>query len=590
MGLAGSSAARVQPFLIEGSCGPLCALYFAPSIGVAPLGDVLVVPSFAEEMNRCRAMVALQARALAELGCGTLVLDPFGTGESAGEFVDATWAQWCDDMQRGIDWLGRSGQGCRALLGIRSGALMASQLAVANPAIKSLILWQPVLSGKTFYTQFLRIKIAAEMSLANGVKSTAVLRQMSAAGGAVEISGYEIGPMLAREVDALVFDDAAVLSRAQTDWFEIVADPATPMAPAAVKAIEGLQSRGAALHSQLLVGPAFWAVYERELAPELITATAARVAAWAPVAAATDSAPAAADEQGMHAAPEYPLFTRCGADQLSGFLHRGQTVNQRGAVIVVAGGPQYRAGAHRQFVSMARKLAGQGFPVLRFDLRGMGDSSGSYVGFEHSEIDIKAAIDELLKREPQLREVVLIGECESASGILFYAWKDPRVSGAVLINPWVRTEEGRAQVIINHYYLDRLRSADFWRQLWRGQFRFRESLSSLVGVLRAYVRGKKMFAQASLGSAQDDISSLPLPVKTAAGLSRFKGQVLLLMSGHDYIADEFDEVTRASKAWEGLFDSPRLVRCDIAGADHTFSKAVWKNAASDAIVDWFKRS
>jgi exosortase A-associated hydrolase 1 len=267
-------------------------------------------------------------------------------------------------------------------------------------------------------------------------------------------------------------------------------------------------------------------------------------------------------------------------------MHLGQPGSTRGMVIVVAGGPQYRAGAHRQFVSMARKLAGNGHAVLRFDLRGMGDSSGSYLGFEHSVPDIRAAIDSLMAREPQLREVVLIGECESASGILFYAWRDPRVAGAVLVNPWVRTVEGQAQVILKDYYFDRLRSPAFWSKVRSGDFKVAESLASLVDVVRAYRRGKHMFARSSLGHAESDLEGLPLPAKTAAALSRFKGHVLLLMSGHDYIAREFDEVTSASRAWDGLLEGPRIVRKDIAGSDHTFSKRIWKDAASDAIVDW----
>ena len=97
-----------------------------------------------------------------------------------------------------------------------------------------------------------------------------------------------------------------------------------------------------------------------------------------------------------------------------------------------------------------------------------------------------------------------------------------------------------------------------------------------------------LFAQATLGQAHDDLAGMPLPVKTAAGLSRFKGQVLLLMSGHDYIAREFDEVTAASRAWDGLLQGPRIVRKDVEGADHTFSKKVWKEAASDAVVAWIQ--
>ena len=577
-----------RTFVLAGSRGPLCAVYFAPRQGVAPIGDVLVVPPFSEEMNRCRAMVAMQARALAEQGAGTLIIDPFGTGDSAGEFVDASWATWRADLLLGIEWLNAHGQGCRALLGVRLGAIMASELLVQQPRIQHLMLWQPVLNGKTFYTQFLRIRIAAEMNRADGIKSTSALRQMSAAGTSIEVSGYEIGAVLAQELDALVFNEETLKSPLQTDWFEVNTDAATPLSAASLKAVEKLQAAGASVQTHAVAGPAFWHVHERELAPDLIQATASRVAAW-------DASPAARGQVAMQADAalqaqcEYPMIVECGAEHLSGFMHKSAKPSQRGVVIVVAGGPQYRAGAHRQFVSMARKLAGLGCPVLRFDLRGMGDSSGPYLGFEHSEADICAAVDALVKQEPQLREVVLIGECESASGILFYGWKDPRVAGAVLINPWVRTEEGQAQVIINHYYWDRLRSAEFWSQLWRGKFKARESLASLVRVLRAYVRGKRDFARASLGSAQDDISGLPLPVKTAAGLSRFKGQVLLLMSGHDYIAREFDEVTSASKAWAGLLDSPRLVRTDVEGADHTFSTNVWKNAASDSIVQWMER-
>ena len=75
-------------------------------------------------------------------------------------------------------------------------------------------------------------------------------------------------------------------------------------------------------------------------------------------------------------------------------------------------------------------------------------------------------------------------------------------------------------------------------------------------------------------------------LKTATGLSRYKGRVLLLMSGNDYIADEFDEVTAASRAWDGLLTNPRVLRKDVAGADHTFSKKIWKDEASGAVVDW----
>lgn len=575
-----------QPLVLTGQRGWLCGLYYAPATGTTAVGDVLVVPAFAEEMNRCRAMVSMQARALAAQGIGTLVLDPSGTGDSAGEFVDATWAQWRADLQQGIDWLQAHGHGCRALLGIRLGAILAAELAAANPGIGQLLFWQPVLNGKLFYTQFLRIRVAAELNLPDRIKTTGELRQKSSIGEPVEVSGYEVGPRLAQEVDALELPQAALLQQRRSAWFEVAVDADTVMSPANAKALAALQASGATAQAAVVVGPPFWHVHERELAPALIEATTACLQSWPPLAGAgkTDTrwSPPDADS------PERPIIVHCGADRLSGVLHRGDGQSARGVVIVVAGGPQYRAGAHRQFVSMARKLAGLGSPILRFDLRGMGDSSGSYLGYEQSEPDLRAAIDALVAAQPQVREVVLIGECESASGILFYAWRDARVKGAVLVNPWVRTEEGQAQVIIKRYYLDRLRSPEFWSLVRRGGFDVRASVSSFFEVLRAYVRGRRMFSQADASAVQDDISGLALPVRTAVGLSRFKGQVLLLMSGHDYIAREFDEVTSASKAWHGLLTDPRVQRCDVEGADHTFSKKRWKNAASDAIATWLK--
>ena len=78
----------------------------------------------------------------------------------------------------------------------------------------------------------------------------------------------------------------------------------------------------------------------------------------------------------------------------------------------MVGGPQYRVGSHRQFVLLARDLAADGFPVFRFDYRGMGDSEGEFRGFEHVEDDIAAAVEAFRSASPGLREIVLWGLCD----------------------------------------------------------------------------------------------------------------------------------------------------------------------------------
>lgn len=109
---------------------------------------------------------------------------------------------------------------------------------------------------------------------------------------------------------------------------------------------------------------------------------------------------------------ETALTFSCGDATLVGILHGTSRPARRGVVIVV-GGPQYRVGAHRQYVILARALADNGVPVLRFDYRGMGDSSGVFSGFEDCSEDIRAAVDALLEHCSGLDEVVLWGLCDA---------------------------------------------------------------------------------------------------------------------------------------------------------------------------------
>src|SRR5690606_34104291 len=98
-----------------------------------------------------------------------------------------------------------------------------------------------------------------------------------------------------------------------------------------------------------------------------------------------------------------------------------------------------------------------------FDYRGLGDSEGVFQGFEHIEADIRAALQAFRAAVPSLRTIVLWGLCDAAAAIAMMPKHQDPVAGAVLINPWVRTQEGEARAYLRHYYLRRLLSADFWR-------------------------------------------------------------------------------------------------------------------------------
>jgi exosortase A-associated hydrolase 1 len=273
---------------------------------------------------------------------------------------------------------------------------------------------------------------------------------------------------------------------------------------------------------------------------------------------------------------EQALVFVCRTATLVGIVHRPPAAARRGVLIVV-GGPQYRVGSHRQFLLLARSLTGHGVPVMRFDHRGVGDSDGPYRGFEALDDDIAAAIDAFLAECPEIEEVVLWGLCDAASAVLFYAHRDPRVAGIVLANPWVRTPESEARVYLRHYYLRRLTERDFWRGMLAGHVRPMAAATSLLQLLGRLLGG----APASGGRAA-------LPDRMADGLARFQGPVLLIMSGQDLTAREFEDAASQSAAWRRLLAEERIRREDLAPADHTFSRRAWRDKVATWTLDWLR--
>jgi exosortase A-associated hydrolase 1 len=251
-------------------------------------------------------------------------------------------------------------------------------------------------------------------------------------------------------------------------------------------------------------------------------------------------------------------------------------------VLIVVGGPQYRAGSHRQFTLLARDLANSGIPAMRFDYRGMGDSEGEVQTFENVDDDLRAAIDRFFAEVPGMSEVVLWGLCDGASAAAMYAPQDARVAGLVLLNPWVRTEEGAARATIKHYYKERLFDAALWKKIGSGQFDVKDSVRSLWDNV-----GKAFGPKADSGaSAADDAA--PLPARMQGALTRFTGRVLVVLSGADLTAQEFADLSSRPGAWQQLLGSSRFTRQQIDKADHTFSHRPWQDQVSGWTRDWLR--
>jgi len=282
---------------------------------------------------------------------------------------------------------------------------------------------------------------------------------------------------------------------------------------------------------------------------------------------------------------EIPLAFPCLGETLIGMLHQPAAPASVGVVVVV-GGPQYRAGSHRQFILLARALAAQGAAVLRFDCRGMGDSDGTFAGFELIEPDIAAAVDALMARIPSLRHVILWGLCDAVLAIAEHARRDPRIAGVVLLNPWVRSESGLAKAQLKHYYLARLLQPDFFRKVLRGEFNpFESGRALLANLARAF--GSRGSGASAAGSG---VAANSLAEQLVNELRRFKGRILLILSGRDLTAKEFEDAARASAAWRALLAEARVTRRELAAADHTFSRATWRDQVAAWTWEWVEEA
>lgn len=279
---------------------------------------------------------------------------------------------------------------------------------------------------------------------------------------------------------------------------------------------------------------------------------------------------------------EAPVVFTCQGDNLLGVIHHAEGLASVGVLIVV-GGPQYRVGSHRQFVLLARHLAAQGIPVMRFDVRGMGDSAGEPRSFAALNDDIASAVDCLLSHCPVLNKVVLWGLCDAASASLFYAYRNDRIKGMVLLNPWVFTEQGAAKTYLKHYYLQRLTSSDFWRKVFSLRFDYAQSLMSLIGLL--WQAGSLLDAKTETAVTTVD-ENLALPIRMRECLNRFSYPVLLILSGRDLTADEFRETVKSDPEWQALLADTRVTSHDFPEADHTFSSAAWRDQVAEWTLNW----
>ena len=213
-------------------------------------------------------------------------------------------------------------------------------------------------------------------------------------------------------------------------------------------------------------------------------------------------------------------------------------------LLLVSGGNEIRAGAFAGQAQLAARIAEAGYPVFRFDRRGVGDSSGENRGFRESDADIAAALAAFRDVMPGLTRVVGFGNCDAASALMLTAGAG--CDALVLANPWTIEHDDGAPppAAIRERYAAKLRVPKELLRLASGKVSLRKLAGGIVRAIRP----------------------APPPTTLAeemrAGLAGFSGPVRLLIAERDRTGQAF------LVDWDPT--DARLKRCE--GASHAFAE------------------
>ena len=241
------------------------------------------------------------------------------------------------------------------------------------------------------------------------------------------------------------------------------------------------------------------------------------------------------------------LTIECEEELLGGTLDEAQ--GEIG-VLIVTGGSQTRIGSHRLFERLGGALASAGHPCMRFDRRGVGDSSGEDPGFRACGPDLAAAATELREHSPQVRRLIGVGLCDGATALALQG-AAADLHGFILINPWLVEAEADAPApaAIRQHYRQRLTSVEGWKKILTGEVSYGKFLKGVA----------KIAAPAATSE---------LAAETADSLRRNRRPTAVILAAGDATA-----IAAANEMKAPPFDALVDIRIELDTDSHTFAKA-----------------
>lgn len=179
------------------------------------------------------------------------------------------------------------------------------------------------------------------------------------------------------------------------------------------------------------------------------------------------------------------LTFACAGETLFGTL---DDAPGRTGLLIVSGGNEPRFGAVRGQALLAASVAEAGYPVFRFDRRGVGDSTGQNHGFLGSADDIAAAAA-TFRAQTGVTRIVGFGNCDAATALALWH-RQAGLAALLFANPWVVEPDGDLPptAAIRARYAARLVSPGQWWRAVRGRVDSRKAVRGIVAALRGSTR------------------------------------------------------------------------------------------------------
>jgi pimeloyl-ACP methyl ester carboxylesterase len=269
-------------------------------------------------------------------------------------------------------------------------------------------------------------------------------------------------------------------------------------------------------------------------------------------------------------------------DGLSGVLSEAPSPAGEVAVAILSAGITHRVGPNRVHVSLGRELARRGFPALRFDLAGVGESetaTDSDTYEVRTDREVRSALDLLGARTGATR-FVLAGLCSGADNSLRAALGDPRVCGAVLIEGYAFGSTGYRL----DYYSRRAIRPETWRRLARGRVSVKAAIVALSGIRRR---------PATPAPEPDEAARfwrMPPRERILADLRALaqRGAQLLFVNCRDSPSHyNFRRIIRPELGSGAL--APLVEAKTFRDSDHTFTRLALRAQLVEVVAGWAER-